>query len=55
MRGFGWKTWRKNTAWRIPELMGEHIKIDFKKFNWRVWIGLIWLRIRSSARLLIVV
>ena len=31
------------------------VKMDFKKFNWRVWTGLIWLRLRSSARLLIVV
>ena len=23
LRGFGWKTWRKDTAWRTQELMGE--------------------------------
>jgi hypothetical protein len=30
----------------------DNIKIDFRKIDWMVWIGLIWLRIGSSGGLL---
>jgi hypothetical protein len=30
----------------------DNIKNDFKRWDWRTWIGLIWLSIRTGGRLL---
>jgi hypothetical protein len=51
--GFGGKARRKETIERLVCRWDENIKIDLKEMRW-VWNGLIWLRIWTRERVLLI-
>jgi hypothetical protein len=49
--GSWWENWKRSLG-RPRHRRVDNIKMDVREIEWSVWMGLIWLRIETSAGLL---